>query len=92
MHAPCMQCTYTAPMGRTVQIRDLPDDVHQVIRTRAAAAGLSLAEYLRREVTVLARRPSLPEWLEHSRGVTQQSPSVSTGDIVAAMRADRDTR
>ncbi len=30
----------------TIQIRNVPDDVHRVYQTRAAAAGQSLQEYL----------------------------------------------
>lgn len=34
----------------TIQVRDVPDDVHRVYRERAAAAGMSLQEYLRVEL------------------------------------------
>jgi plasmid stability protein len=30
-------------MARTIQIRNVPDDVHRMLHTRAAAAGLSLS-------------------------------------------------
>lgn len=59
MGASCTHCTRPAPAGKTVQIRDLPDDVHRELRVRAARAGLSLAEHLRREVTAVAHRPSV---------------------------------
>jgi plasmid stability protein len=34
----------------TIQIRNIPETVHRVYRTRAAAAGMSLQEYLLREI------------------------------------------
>ena len=34
-------------MASLVQIRDLPDDVHRTLKSRAAAQGVSLSEYLR---------------------------------------------
>jgi plasmid stability protein len=34
----------------TVQIRNLPEAVHRIYRARAAAAGMSLQEYLRTEL------------------------------------------
>lgn len=40
----------------TIQVRDVPDDVHQLYRRRAAAAGMSLQEYLRAELTRSASR------------------------------------
>ena len=36
---------YAAGMGRNIQIRDVPDEVHRKLATRAAAAGLSLTAY-----------------------------------------------
>jgi plasmid stability protein len=40
----------------TIQIRNIPDDVHQRFRERAAAAGMSLQEYLLAELCQIARR------------------------------------
>jgi plasmid stability protein len=34
----------------TVQVRDIPDEVHRVYRSRAAAAGMSLQAFLRAEL------------------------------------------
>jgi len=42
----------------TIQVRDVPEDVHRTYRQRAAAAGMSLQEYLRDELTRNARRRS----------------------------------
>ncbi|MGH2984565.1 MAG: FitA-like ribbon-helix-helix domain-containing protein [Solirubrobacterales bacterium] len=44
-------------MGVLVQVRDVPEEVHRTLKARAAAAGLSLSEYLR---TVLARTAARP--------------------------------
>lgn len=35
----------------TIQIRDVPEEVHRTYRLRAAAAGMSLQEFLRMELT-----------------------------------------
>jgi plasmid stability protein len=80
-------------MSRTVQIRDLPDDVHQVVRLRAARQGVSLAEYLRREITRLARRADVAEFLHDAEQLAvADAPGPTTGQIVEAVRADRDRR
>ncbi len=34
----------------TIQIRNVPDDVHRTYQARAAAAGMSLQEYVRAEI------------------------------------------
>ena len=44
-------------MGVLVQIRDLPEAVHRTLKSRAAASGTSLSEYLR---TLLAREAERP--------------------------------
>ena len=44
-------------MGVLLQIRDVPDDVHRALKTRAAAAGVSLSEYVRGVLERTARRP-----------------------------------
>lgn len=39
----------------TIQIRNVPDDVHRIFSVRAAAAGMSLQEYLLGELIESAR-------------------------------------
>jgi len=77
-------------MSRTIQVRDVPDDVHEVLRVRAARAGLSLSEYLRREVSGLARRPTAEEFL--ARVTAREEVAVDSEQIVAAVHAERDAR
>lgn len=48
-------------MGTLVQIRDVPDEVHRTLKARAAAAGLSLSEYLRGVLARTAARPTPQE-------------------------------
>jgi plasmid stability protein len=40
----------------TIQVRDLPDEVAEVFRRRAEAAGRSLQSYMREQLIALARR------------------------------------
>jgi len=54
-------------MPRSIQIRDVDDDVYEALAKRAAEVGLSVPEYLRREIARLAARPSLEDWLERTR-------------------------
>ena len=48
-------------MGVLVQIRDVPEDVHGVLKSRAALAGVSLSEYVRGVLERSARRPTPAE-------------------------------
>lgn len=54
-------------MPRSIQIRDVDDDVYEALAKRAAEVGLSVPEYLRRKIARLAARPSLEDWLERTR-------------------------
>lgn len=45
----------------TIQIRNVPDDVHRTYQVRAAGAGMSVQEYLLAELTRNARRRSPAE-------------------------------
>jgi antitoxin FitA len=74
-------------MSRTIQIRHVPDEVHQTLRARAAAAGQSLSDYLLAEVTRVAERPLVADVL--ARAGTRRG-GASTDEIVAAVRSGRD--
>jgi plasmid stability protein len=74
---------------KMIQIRNVPDEVHRTLKVRAAAAGMSLSEYLLRELERSAERPTLEEVLERIR----EAGSVALPeDSAAAVRAERDAR
>jgi antitoxin FitA len=52
----------------SVQIKNVPPDVHSALRRRAAAAGQSLQEYLLARLTEDAREESLDEVLARAGG------------------------
>ena len=78
---------YPAGMGRNIQIRDVPDDVHRVLATRAASSGVSLTAYLRAELTRMAERPPVAEVLARAAA---RSGGAGIDEIVAAVRSGRD--
>jgi plasmid stability protein len=45
-------------------VRDLPDDVHAALSSRAKREGQSLQQYLTRQLTRLALQPSLDDVLD----------------------------
>jgi plasmid stability protein len=74
----------------TVQIKNVPTDVHRVLRRRAAEAGQSQQEYLLTLLTDNARRPTLREVL--ARVEARSGGRLPTSFAVEAQRADRDDR
>ena len=74
----------------SVQIKDVPEQTHAVLRQRAAAAHQSLQEYLRARLIEEASEPALEEVLDRAGG--RSGGSVPLQTAVATLRADRDRR
>jgi antitoxin FitA len=70
-------------MSKMIQIRHVPDEVHRALKIRAAKEGMSLSDFLRREVTKVAHRPSLAEVIERIR---QRPPVELDEDPVVTIR------
>jgi hypothetical protein len=69
-------------MPKTVQIRDIDDEVYAALLRRAAEAGMTVPELLRREAARLAARPTVAEWLERTR--RRPSP-VTANEVIQAL-------
>jgi antitoxin FitA len=74
----------------SVQIKDVPDDTHRVLRERAARAHQSLQEYLRSRLIADASQPTIEEVLE--RAGTREGGKVAFNSAVRHIRAERDHR
>jgi plasmid stability protein len=48
-------------MATMIQLRHVPDDLHRKLKARAAEAGMSLSDYLLREIRDVAERPTIEE-------------------------------
>ena len=59
----------------SIQIKDVPDRTHAVLRQRAAAAHQSLQEYLRARLIEEADQPTLEEVLDRAGGRAAVGPS-----------------
>jgi plasmid stability protein len=70
-----------------IQIKDVPEDTHAVLRQRASAAHQSLQEYLRSKLIAEASRPTIDEVLDRAGGRT--GGSLPLRDAVSALRFDR---
>ncbi|MGL5864432.1 MAG: hypothetical protein ACRCYX_00990 [Dermatophilaceae bacterium] len=69
-------------MPKVMQIRDVPDDVHDALVRAARSQGLSLTRYVQRELGHLARRAPT---VQHNADVIRQTQAQVAG------RADRAT-
>jgi plasmid stability protein len=76
-------------MAVMVQIRNVPDDLHRKLKSRAALAGMSISEYLLREMERSLARPTPKELLERLRSHGKVHLTESVADTVAAEREGR---
>ncbi|MGK2857537.1 MAG: FitA-like ribbon-helix-helix domain-containing protein [Thermoanaerobaculia bacterium] len=76
-------------MNRTLQIRNVPEALHRTLKSRAALEGLSLSDYLLREVRKSAERPTMSELRARI-----ESREPVKGDIppARAIRVERERR
>jgi plasmid stability protein len=73
----------------SIQIRHVPEGVHRTLRARAAAAGLSLSDYLLEDITRLAEGPPQADVI---RRASSRSGGAEVELIVEAVRSGRDRR
>lgn len=76
----------------TIQVREIPEDLYEVLRRRARRAGQSLQAYMRDQVVALAQRPTKDEAIRQIEGVLERlggdGPSAAsiTSDVAAERR------
>lgn len=89
-----MQITWHARsihgMAKSLQIRDVPDDVHATVRARAAHAGQSVSDYLLGLLSELVTRPTMAEIVQRAEALARADDGATRADIRAAIRAGRD--
>jgi len=61
-------------MSKMIQVRDVPEQVHRTLKARAAREGMSLSEFIKRELERAVERPTMREWLQR----TEQAKPIST--------------
>jgi antitoxin FitA len=76
-------------MSIMIQIRNVPEPLHRVLKSRAALAGMSLSDYLLSELRTLAKRPTIDELRAR---LDQRSPVKPPMPVAAAVRRERDAR
>lgn len=72
-----------------IQIRDVPEDVHREIKARAAKAGMTMSDFLKRELERIVEQPDINEliarWEQRRRPELDETPAEM-------IRAERDSR
>jgi plasmid stability protein len=84
----CCTCKYADHMPVMVQIRNVPSDLHRELKARAALEGMSLSDYLLRELRHALDRPTLDEMRKR---LSRRQPVQPDLPPAAAVRAERNS-
>ena len=76
-------------MSKMIQLRNVPDALHRQLKARAALEGLSLSDYLIREVRRLVERPTPAELVARLKARGPRPLTESPADVIRAMRDGR---
>jgi plasmid stability protein len=74
-------------MSKMIQVRNVPDEMHRMLKIQAAAEGISLSDLIKRELGVMSDRLSFEEL---DARVRARGPSkVKTENTVRYIREAR---
>ena len=76
-------------MSKMIQVRNVPDDLHRLLKSRAALAGKSLSDYLLEELRRVAERPTLRELAERISCRDPVTPPIPPSEV---LRVERESR
>jgi hypothetical protein len=70
-----------------IQVRNVPDDVHRALKAQASAAGMTLSDYIKKELSWISQRSQIEESFRRARA---RGPlGLSTEEVVEMIREGR---
>jgi plasmid stability protein len=85
----CGTCLYASNMSKMIQVRNVPKQVHSTLKARAAQEGMSLSDFIKRELKRAAERPTMREWLARTQEAKQIPSERSAAQVVRELRDTR---
>jgi plasmid stability protein len=76
-------------MSKMIQLRNVPDALHRGLKARAAMSGMSLSDYLLKEIREIAERPTLAEMQDR---LHKRKPISAQIDSARLVREEREAR
>ena len=76
-------------MSHMIQLRNVSEELHRTLKSRAAAAGMSLSDYLLLEIRQVAERPTVAELRQRLHRRRRVALNVSAA---VAVRQERDAQ
>lgn len=75
-------------MSKMIQIRNVPDDLHRQLKIQAAAAGMSMSDYIKQELDLRTRKSTIRE-IAARREARGKKSTLTTQKIVDIIRETR---
>jgi len=72
-----------------IQVRNVPDALHRSLKARAAGMGMSLSDYLLKELSEIAERPTL---LEMRQRLRKRKPLAAHLDTARMVQEEREAK
>jgi antitoxin FitA len=72
-----------------IQVRDVPESVHGTLKSRAAREGMSLSDFIKRELERVAERPTMQEWLERTQSAKPIPAKLTSAQVIRELRDKR---
>jgi uncharacterized protein YdeI (YjbR/CyaY-like superfamily) len=69
-----------------IQLRNVPDELHRKLKARAAAEGMSLSDYILKDVKAQADLPTMKEWLEELKDLPRIITKETSAEAIRAIR------
>jgi plasmid stability protein len=80
--------TNVVHMSKMIQVRNVPDDMHRALKATALAEGMSLSDYIKRELATIAGQASFEEI---DARIQARGPSgLRSETILSALRESRE--
>jgi hypothetical protein len=80
--------TNVVHMSKMIQVRNVPDDMHRALKAAALVEGMSLSDYIKRELATIADQASFEEIDARIRA---RGPSgLRSETILSALRESRE--
>ena len=79
-------------MSKMIQIRNVPDDLHRILKVRAAREGMTLSDYLLSEIELVAEKPTMKKWLDKVSRDEPVEVDESPAEIIRRVRDADDPR
>ena len=76
-------------MSKMIQVRNVPESVHATLKSRAAREGMSLSDFIKRELERVAERPTMREWLWRTQEAKPISGKKTAAQVIRELRDEQ---